>query len=307
MRTVRQLLLSAAAVCAALALAGCGGAASAPTPAPTATATPTATPAPTATATAIPASPAATSEPAAGDGSGPLIAAAMDRTRAAGSYRLALTMRGTGPAGVGSGAAGGPVPMIDARGEVAGDASRVTLAGVFGALLGADPAAGLEMISAGGASYVRGPAPLLGALEDAWYVLPPDGSSPASSVRPTELVGGVLDAQYDLSGFRAAGETSLDGQACRVYAGDRAATIRAFEQVGQGGLPGPRSFSEVRQAEMTFTVCEDGFVHQLTVDVAGLQPGQSEESGYQLDVRLSGFDEPISVAAPADARELVKP
>jgi hypothetical protein len=297
---------------AMLLLAACGGQAAVPTPAPTvaptATAAPTATPRPTNTPlppTATPAPPTAT--PGAAEGkAAEAISASFEQVRDAASYRLELDVASTGAA-LGSAEPGSASQLIGATGEVAGDDSHITLTGLFGQLLGADPAKGLELITVDGTSYVRGPVPLLGAAEARWYELPADGSSPASSVQPGAVVGGVLSDDMDLSGFVAGDEEQLDGQTCQVYIGDKDATVAAFEQIGDQGLPGPQNFSEVRRAEMRFWVCEDGYLHKLTLDTEGLQAGQSEPIGYTMNVRLFDFGADVDIAAPAGAEPVTPP
>jgi hypothetical protein len=202
------------------------------------------------------------------------------------------------------GQAQGPVQVIGAEGEVVGEDSSIRLRGLFGQLLGADPAQGLELITVGGKSYVRGPVPLLGAPQAAWYALPEDGSSPANAVKPGEFVGGLTGADLDLSGFAAAGEEQLDGRQCRVFVGDKEATERAFARMSGEGLPGPQSFEEVRRAEMKFWVCEDGYFHKLTLDSEGVPEGQTEPVSYLVTVRLFDFDADITIAAPPNPSPL---
>ncbi|MEN9933535.1 MAG: hypothetical protein RLZZ387_114 [Chloroflexota bacterium] len=289
-------------------MTACGGpAAAVPTPAPTATPVPpTATPVPP---TATPAPPTATPAPAAqGGDAAAAITAGLEQVKQADTYRVSMAMSASGNAVQGQAAGGsGPVQLIAVEGDVAGEDSRLRLSGLFSAFMGADPTTGLEMISVGGTSYVRGPAPLLGAAEAAWYELPADGSSPVSSIEPGQIVGGLTGSDMDLSGFTAAGEEELDGQRCQVYAGDREATMRAFETVGEQGLPGPQGFSEVERAELKFWVCEDGYFHQLVLDMEGLPEGQTEPVAYTIELRMYDFDADIRVEAPADAQPLQVP
>ncbi|HWQ11654.1 MAG TPA: hypothetical protein VNL77_02575 [Roseiflexaceae bacterium] len=301
-------------------LTACGGQpAAAPTAAPTSTPAPTDTPAPTNTPvpTDTPAptnTPAPTDTPipaagAAGGGAAQAINAGLEKVKDASAYRVSIQMDASGDLGLGAPevAQGGPLQLIAMEGEVAGADSHVTLKGVLSAFMGADPEQGLELITAGGKSYVRGPAPLLGATEAKWYELPQDGSSPASSLRSDAIVGGLTEANMDLSGFQEAGEEELDGQRCQVYTGDKEATIKAFEQVGSQGLPGPQSFAEVRRAELRFWICEDGYFHQLVLDTEGVPEGQETPVAYTLTMRLYDFDADITVEAPEDAAKLETP
>jgi hypothetical protein len=148
----------------ALALAGCAAPnvqapSATPTLAPTATAAPTASPVPSVTP-----SPAPTGGEAAD-----AIAAAVARTGAVGMYRSRVTMRGSGLLGA---ASASPTDLIVVDGSFAGAEYEYTLSGFLSAFLGASEG-GLQIIRAGGETYVRGPLPMLAAPEDAWYRLPP--------------------------------------------------------------------------------------------------------------------------------------
>jgi hypothetical protein len=237
------------------------------------------------------------------------IQAGLTKIEEAGSYRVALTMTASGNLGEGVPGVqpGQPVELIAAEGEVEGEDSRLVIRGLLSAFMGADPQEGLEVLTVGGTSYLRGPAPLLGANEARWYELPSDGSSPASSIQSGQIVGGLTEQDLDLSGFTAAGTEQLDGQQCQVYVGDKEATIRAFEQVDSQGIPGPQSLSEVDQAEMKFYICADGYLHQMTLDFEGTAEGQSEPAAFVLNLKLSDFDADIRITPPDSPAKLEAP
>jgi hypothetical protein len=61
----------------------------------------------------------------------------------------------------------GMVEVISMKGEVVGKNSRIAIGGLFAAFLSGDPQKSTEFITVDGKSYIRGPAPLFGAPDDA--------------------------------------------------------------------------------------------------------------------------------------------
>jgi len=143
------------------------------------------------------------------------------------------------------------------KGEVAGDNSRIVLSGFFAALLSGDPERGTEFLTADGKSYIRGPAPLFGAPDDAWYELPPDQQSPAETVDPGQITGSLRSGNVDLSRFTPGGFETLDGQRCAIFVGDRETTTNLLTGVNQEGTL-PLALQNIDQAETRLSICEDG-------------------------------------------------
>jgi hypothetical protein len=230
---IRHLLLLTVLM---LALAGCGiiGVAPTPTPVPpTNTPLPTPTPRPTATPrpTPTPVPPTQPPTPASTD----VIQSGLIATAGADTYRIELSFKTKGAMGEGAPAASadGMIEIINLKGEVAGDNSRIVLSGFFAALLSGDPERGTEFLTADGKSYIRGPAPLFGAPDDAWYELPPDQQSPAETVDPDQITGSLRSGNVDLSRFTPGGFETLDGQRCAIFVGDRETTINLLNGVNQ--------------------------------------------------------------------------
>ncbi|WP_448545121.1 hypothetical protein [Roseiflexus sp.] len=299
----RILLLTALT----LTLVGCGGIGAAPTPVPpTNTPLPTPTPRPTATPrpTPTPVPPTQPPTPASTD----VIQSGLIATAGADTYRIELSFKTKGAMGEGAPAASadGMIEIINLKGEVAGDNSRIVLSGFFAALLSGDPERGTEFLTADGKSYIRGPAPLFGAPDDAWYELPPDQQSPAETVDPDQITGSLRSGNVDLSRFTPGGFETLDGQRCAIFVGDKETTINLLNGVNQQGTL-PFAPQDVDQAETRLSICEDGRLHKMTIDVTGTAEGQTEPTSVSMLLRLFDFNSEIQIVAPTDARPLEPP
>jgi len=303
MNMKRILLLTALT----LTLVGCGGIGAAPTPVPpTNTPLPTPTPRPTATPrpTPTPVPPTQPPTPASTD----VIQSGLIATAGADTYRIELSFKTKGAMGEGAPAASadGMIEIISLKGEVAGDNSRIVLSGFFAALLSGDPERGTEFLTADGKSYIRGPAPLFGAPDDAWYELPPDQQSPAETVDPGQITGSLRSGNVDLSRFTPGGFETLDGQRCAIFVGDRETTTNLLTGVNQEGTL-PLALQNIDQAETRLSICEDGRLHKMTIDVTGTAEGQTEPTSFSMLLRLFDFNSAIRIVAPTDARPLEPP
>ncbi len=303
MNMKRILLLTALT----LTLVGCGGIGAAPTPVPpTNTPLPTPTPRPTATPrpTPTPVPPTQPPTPASTD----VIQSGLIATADADTYRIELSFKTKGAMGEGAPAASadGMIEIINLKGEVAGDNSRIVLSGFFAALLSGDPEKGTEFLTVDGTSYIRGPAPLFGAPDDAWYELPPGQQSPAETVDPDQITGSLRGSNVDLSRFTPGGFETLDGQRCAIFVGDRETTINLLNGVNQQGTL-PFAPQDVDQAETRLSICEDGRLHKMTIDVTGAAEGQTEPTSVSMLLRLFDFNSEIQIVAPTDARPLEPP
>jgi hypothetical protein len=303
---LRHLLLLTALL---LALVGCGiiGAAPTPTPVPP-TPTPTPSPIPTPRPTATPL-PTPTQPPAAA--SADVIQSGLLAATKADSYRIEFSFRTTGPTGGGAPVASpdGMVEVITMKGEVAGKNSRVEIGGFFAVLLSGDPEKSVQFLTVDGKSYIRGPAPLFGAPDDAWYELPADQASSAVTVSPDQVTGSLQQSgNLDLASFTPGGFETLDGLRCAIFIGDKETTIRLLTGVNQQGtLPFTLKPEEVEQAETRLSICDDGRLHKMTIDLTGTPAGQTEPTSFSMLIRLYDFNSAIRIVAPTDARPLTPP
>lgn len=303
---IKYLLLIASL---SLAFAGCGGIGAAPTPTPvpptpTPTPVPTSTPRPTATPLPTPTQPPAAV-------SADVIQGGLLAATKADAYRIELSIKAKGPTGDGAPAVSpdGTIEVLSMKGEVAGKDSRLEIGGFFAVLVSGDPEKSVQFLTVDGKSYIRGPAPLFGAPDDAWYELPADQASSGVTVSPDDITGSLQQSgNFDATGFTPGGFETLDGQRCAVFIGDKETTIRLLSGVNeQGTLPSTLKPEEVEQAETRLFICEDGRLHKMTIDMTGTPAGETEPTSFSMLLRLYDFNSAIQIVAPANAQPLAPP
>ncbi|MDW8215225.1 MAG: hypothetical protein RMJ55_16855 [Roseiflexaceae bacterium] len=306
-----------------LALAGCSiiGAAPTPTPVPptptprpTDTPQPTPTPRPTDTPQPTPTTAAPTQPPA--SASADVIRSGLLSATKADTYRIEFSIKVRGPVGdeILAGAMPSPSPdgmveFLSMKAEAAGENARVETGGVVPALLlSGDPQKSIQWIYVNGKTYVRGPAPFLGATEDAWYQFPAEWESPEAS-NPTEQITVSLQqsGSVDVSRFTLRGSETLDGQRCTVFGSDKEDAIRFLSSFSQQLNISLLEEDEVKQAEIRVFICEDGRMHKMTIDLSGVAQGQTEPNVVSMLLRLYDFNSNIQIVAPANARPLTPP
>lgn len=288
-------------------LIGCGAPAT-PTPSPTAIPIPVPSPTPVPTPTPLP-TPTLTPTPVA-EPAGTAIPAAIRQTANIDTYRMQLSLRGSGLVG-GFNLGNNLTDLLTLDGQFAGADVSFTLRGFLAAFLGADVTRGLQAMTVGGVSYVRGPLTFLGAPDDVWYRLTPEQSAIATP--PTQVdttLSAVSRSGADFSRFTAGAVVEQDGVQCQEYLGDRDATTALFSSLGAVGLPTQLPDSTVSEATARILVCADGYLRRLTITFDGTATdpqGQAQPFSFVLDVRLSDINRPVRLTPPADARDLPNP
>lgn len=295
----------------------CGGAAPA---APTATTVPpTAVPTPV-PPTAVPTvAVPTTAAPSSGTTSGGTLLDALTKAKAAQSYRVELQITGQGSFASSAGSTTGgtptttpsdaPVTLVVMKGEVSGKDAHFTLQGLMTALMGIDPEKPFEVISYNGQAYMHGPVPLLGATEDKWYQVP---SNAASIAQPPLTPGSFLDSFGETginpNDFKLSGTESLDGKSCQIYSGDKTAVVNAFSKLGGGTGATQEDLDSIESAEFQFWVCDDNYLHQIRMFIAGHDKNQPDQKGsFLIVMKLTDFDTAITIQPPADAVPLQLP
>ncbi|GIL16000.1 MAG: hypothetical protein BroJett039_11730 [Chloroflexota bacterium] len=302
----RFFLFSALLVVALLGLSvAC--AAPAPTAAPTA-ALPTAPPAPP-TATVAPTTAASSDNAAPG-----ALAQGIVNARDATIYRVNLTISGKGAFMAAGGAtpdaaADEAVTLMTMQGEVNQQNTHFVIQGLLTSLLGIDPTKPFEVIRVDDVTYVKGPAPLIGATEERWYQAPPEAASLAQPpMSPASFLNSFGDTGLDPADFKLTGSEALDGKACQVYAGDKAAVVNAFNRFGGAAGATQEDLDSIESAEFKFWVCEDGYVHRVKMLIEGHdQTNPTQKSAFDLSLQLTDFDGDFTITPPADAIPLLLP
>jgi hypothetical protein len=274
------------------------------------TSTPTATPAPpTATATLVMAEPKPTSAAAGA------IMEAMSKGKTAKSYRIDMSMSMKGDFGqlTAGSAKNQEVSLFSMSGEINGDDSHLIMKGIVGAMFSGDPSKGVEMTSLAGKSYVRGPAPLLGAKDNRWYVLnASDAASTKSKLGSADIYGNFLGKDQDLSVFAPAGTETLDGTKCSVYGANKQDALNALLGMGATSEIGQGEWSliqdNIQSSEYKIWVCDDGYLHQMRINIQAQDQRQPQQAfGMKLLLHAYDFGSNLKVTVPANAIPAVSP
>ncbi len=182
-----------------------------------------------------------------------------------------------------------------------------TMSGLVTALLGGSQD-GAQVIAADGKTYLRGPAPLLGALEERWYILPDEQASLAQApVDMLQFLRRFADNNAGEFAFEQTSSQEFEGWSCDVHTANAPATREALASFGANAVPGIGSLS-VRAGEFTIWACDDGYVHRLQMSFdLGSTDGENKVIVFKADVRLRDHGTAITIAAPADATPLDLP
>jgi len=159
------------------------------------------------------------------------------------------------------------LPLFGIAGTINGKDSQIAFKGILAVLFTGDPTKSIEFLTLGNQTYIRGPAPMLGAPENKWYV------STGQSTFSTNINEGIpelpSDPTIDWSGFKKTTTETLDGKRCDVYSGDKTATTKLFQSVNTQETTSKQSLGDVDSAETKFWICDDGYLHQWTMNIDG--------------------------------------
>lgn len=301
---MKNFSLFGAALLLTILIAACASPTPTPTPVP-----PTATPQPP---TPVPPTVTAPSGNPAEQGT---LAQALGKARDAKTYRVKLAITGKGNFM----AAGAPTPtagdtnetmtLVTMQGEVNNQDAHFVVQGLLTAFLGIDPTTPFEVISHNGTAYVKGPVPLIGATEAAWYQAPPQAASIAQPpLSSSQFLNSFGEAGIDPTDFKLSGTESLDGKQCEVYAGDKTAVVNAFNKLGGATGATQEDLDSIDVAEFKFWVCDDGYLHQVKMGIEGHDKNDPTQKGaFELVLQLSDFDGSITITPPENPLPLQLP
>ena len=223
------------------------------------------------------------------------LAAAIERTRAMKTYRIAFDFE------MGSETNGQKQtqPFIVFDGDVKGDANHLTYhGGEFTDMLGGGTA--VEMISIGGRTYLKGSTFFGSAEPNRWYYLPDNITQPPFSVDDIlRLTGG------DLSPARQTGTLTVDGLACGRWQADFAGHATGLVDL-TNPADNKTDFNQIDTASAQFSACADGLVHEMQWNVVSHNAtNPADKASIAVTVHLRDFNAPsIVIAAPQGASEL---
>jgi hypothetical protein len=246
-----------------------------------------------------------------------ILMAAIAKTAIAPSYQLELTMsvKGMPPEAAaifGSLAPGQDVSLIDVAGKHRGKDTQLTIKGALLTFFGFDPGKPLEVIEAAGKTYIHGPAPMLGATENKWYVL--DQSTGDQSFAEGLQAGVEQGFDYksltsaDLSFITAMGKQTLHGRQCDIYgATDKNAIVKALASASTTAVSA-RDLDQIDRAEVKFWVCDDGYFHQAWVSIEGATADRPNDTiGFRMRLSLFDYNGTFTIGAPPNPARLDPP
>jgi hypothetical protein len=160
----------------------------------------------------------------------------------------------------------------------------------------------IELIEVNGQHYVKGARSLGVPSASKWYSITPDL---ADAVRfpfsPQEILAAVAGTGLKQN-FLASARESLDAMNCSVwsYAPKSLADLGVASALGLDASVS--AFESVDQSEIKLWVCDDGAVHQLSIEIAAHKTSNAAEKGsLKLQIHAWDFGSAIKIAAPAGA------
>jgi len=235
--------------------------------------------------------------------------AAMKKAQTAkqGRFNMNFSMEGDFGSDIPPGwAQDGKLTLIAVNGATKGADSQLAIQGMLASMLGADPNKGIEFMTVDGKTYLRGPMTFLGITDDKWYVATGASQLPTNNASPEQLLTG-LDRNLNWAGIRAAGVETLDGMNCQTYIADKAATLdgmKAFDDATKQ-LPSDFNVDAVEFAETKFWICDDGYFHQMTLNLRAKNKSKpSEMIGMAIAIHLYDYDGNFKITPPENATPL---
>lgn len=200
----------------------------------------------------------------------------------------------------------GKVTLLNLSGATKGNDTHMTFKGMLAAMFGADPVKGVEFMTVGGKSYLRGPMTFLGITDDKWYVASGASSFTPDNASPDQIFSG-LEGNLEWDGITLAGTESLDELNCRVYIADKAATLGGIQTMGDAAnqLPSNFDIENIQVAETKFWLCDDGYFHQMILNIqAQDNTNPSKTVSINAIVHLYDFDSNFEITPPQNATPL---
>lgn len=193
--------------------------------------------------------------------------------------------------------------LVNMTADIDGDNAQISMTGLFASFMGIDEDQALEMLVVDEQTYIRGPLPLLGASESAWYIMDEDNG--AVPFEPESMFGSFTDESIDVSGFTSTGSEQLDDQQCTVFTATDEDALKALAQTNDESGLLPTDMEDIERAEFKIWVCADGYVHQFLITAEGAESDESDELiTMTMRMGLSDFGQAMNISAPADALPL---
>jgi len=197
------------------------------------------------------------------------------------------------------------VPLFGIAGAVNGKDSQMKLKGLLAVIFTGDPTKSIEILTIGGKTYLHGPAPMFGAPEDKWYAA--TGQATFSTNMNEGMPDVPGDPTIDWNAFKKTGAEILDGRRCDVYSGDKNTTIKLFQSASRE-TPSGSGLDNIENATTKFWICDDGYLHQWTMNVEGrTKERPNEKVSFQIRLHVWDFNANIKLTPPANPAPLQMP
>ncbi len=198
-------------------------------------------------------------------------------------------------------------PFFNMSGETDGSNSHLTSKGGLMAMLGGSDTATIEIIEAGGKTYMKG-VTMFGLTDPkSWYITDESSTSGFKDfAKPDEWSSFTGGSQKD---FKKVRSESVDNVSCDVYVYDmKSLQNSALTSMLAMGGNNSGSFSAIDKAEVDVWLCADGFVHKYVVDYEGHDSKDPTQKGaLKINSHMWDFNSAaIKVTAPADAKPMPK-
>jgi hypothetical protein len=198
------------------------------------------------------------------------------------------------------------MPLFGIAGTLVGKDSQIAFKGIMAVLFTGDPTKSVEFLTIGNQTYIRGPAPMLGAPENKWY------TSSGQGTFSTNMNEGISDMPddptIDWGSFKKTATETFDGKRCDVYSGDKNATLKLFQSVNAKETTSKQSLDTIDNAETKFWICDDGYLHQWTMNVDGRNKDKpTDKVSFQIRLHLWDFNANIKLTPPANPAPLQMP
>ncbi len=196
-------------------------------------------------------------------------------------------------------------PFIDLKGEVDGTNSHFTSQGALLAIMSTDTNATLEIIEAGGKTYMKG-VNMFGMTDPKqWYITDNNSTSSFADFAKPDFYSDFTSGQ-NFTDFNKVRTESLDGKSCDVYLYD----LKSLSNSALVGLLGMSqdqgAFTAIDKGEVDVWLCDDGFVHKYVLDYEGHDSKNPIDKGaVKVNGHLWDYGNPaITVQAPANAKPM---
>ena len=222
-----------------------------------------------------------------------ILPAAIAKTRAATIFKATEETTMDSPFG----AIKDKTTLLALKGEFNGKDAHVRISGTIVSLLNDTPVDSVEFTQVGGKGYVHGPASMLGAPNNQWYILPAN-SPMATSPNPFDTFDQIINLKPEYADFKYS-QTVMNGVTCNIFLADKTMASKLWS----GAIFSATGVNPViDDGSVEMIACSDGYLHGLTINLSGHDPKDTTKKGTaRFFFAASEFDTKITIATPTNA------